>query len=172
MNSDKIRQIEENDYQEYRDDDNNNSTYWQEELDAIFPDYRVEDISNPDVGFAYSYLISLNPKQETLGDPALDDLIARQDAYFANIEISQYKPLATFSYWKYPQGSRGQEIEVAETSFSDSEYHTMISQRFPIIARKYELITLTMAELEEEVEDEGEKLTVMQKYFNPMHKKD
>lgn len=171
MNSDKIREIESKDYKEYREDDINNSTYWQEELDGIFPDYHVENISNPDLGYAYSYLISLNPKQETLGEPGLDDLIARQDAFFANIEISQDKPLASLTYWKYPQGSQGQEIEVSENSFSDSEYHTMIRQRFPIIARKYDLIVLSQAELAEEVEDEGQKLTVMQKYFNPMYGK-
>lgn len=123
----------------------------------------VTDMDNEDC-LEYSYLISLNRDRVKLSSEKLDQLLEVEDAYFFNVCVSREKPLATGSYWKYPQEGRGQELLVSELPYLQEQAYA--DELFQCFARQQGLLTLSAVELEQEVLLDGETVSIYYKYFN------
>ncbi len=136
-----------------------------EQLEDLFGHNTVDDITDIDNedSCEYSYLVSLNHDGIRLSDE-IDDLFEKEDTYFLNITVSREKPLAAKCFWKYPKGSRGQELILSSQVFLEEQ--EAADKLFDVFVRENKLLYLTDGELQETVLLHGRKVSIYYKYFN------
>lgn len=137
-----------------------------DQVEEIFGRHVVDDITDMDNedSYEYSYLISLNRDGIRLFSEEIDALLEEEDTYFLNIMVSREKPLAGKCYWKYPRGSRGQELIVSPRVFLEEQADA--DRLFDLFVRENGLFYLTDRQLQESVLLHGRQVTIYYKYFN------
>ena len=137
---------------------------WWDELALFFSPRNIDDITDIDRPACFSYLVSLNQNNEGLSSPALDSLLKKDDAYFAEVVVSRDKPLTAMYFWKYPKGSKGHILHTSKKPFLKDQINFYKS--FKTFAVEYNLLLLRDKDLRRRVMAEGRPARLYFKYFD------
>lgn len=147
------------------------SWQWQEEVEKHFSPRCVEDISDFDRVTTQTFLIGLG-HDVLLSSEEFDQNSQKIDLYYACLELSGEKPLAYVNFWKYPQGSMGQELLLSEVPFLPE--HQPFLEEYRRYTNKYKLLSLSYEDLALVLVKEGRASCLWYGYFHdtsddPLH---
>lgn len=136
------------------------------DLAAFFGEEGLDDLSDIDREevLELTYLISLNPGKRSFSSLDFSELGEVEDLYFLDISISREKALAYALFYKYPKGSKCQELVLSERPFLPEQAFAL--EVFHDFAREKGYLVLTSRDMVEKVEEAGEGMTLYYKYFN------